>query len=59
MFAIYGNLFTAKVKLHELVGSLRNTTSHGDLKKNLNRIQAKNKVLDTPLPKAEEDRVRN
>lgn len=51
------NNVTGKVKLHELVGALKNTTSHGELKKQLNRVQKKDKVLETPLSKPEQERV--
>ena len=47
-----------KVGIHELVGALRNTTNHGTLKKQLNRVHKK-KILDVPLSKPEKQRVRS
>ena len=45
-----------KVRIHELVGALRKTTSHGALKKQLNRVQKK-ETLNVPLSKPEKERV--
>ena len=50
-------MFAAPVRLHELVGALRDSGSHGNLKKQLGRIQKKNKVLQVPLAKVQQDRV--
>ena len=52
------NLVTGKVALGDLVGALRNTTGHGTVKKQLGRVQAKQKLLNTPLAKNEQDKVR-
>ncbi|XP_064594449.1 LOW QUALITY PROTEIN: U3 small nucleolar RNA-associated protein 14 homolog A-like [Liolophura sinensis] len=46
-----------KVKLHELVGTLRDTTSHGTLKKQLRAVQKRAKVVATPLPRLEQERI--
>ena len=47
-----------KVKLHQLVGALRNTASHGQIRKQLNRVDKK-QTLNVPLPKHEKERVSN
>ncbi|XP_013403803.1 LOW QUALITY PROTEIN: U3 small nucleolar RNA-associated protein 14 homolog A-like [Lingula anatina] len=56
-FSIGTSKDSEKVKLHDLVGSLRNTTKHGDLKKQLNTVNKRNKVLQQPLPKPEQERI--
>ncbi|XP_033741241.1 uncharacterized protein LOC117328027 [Pecten maximus] len=47
----------AKVRLHELVGSLKDTTSHGELKKHLRTIDKRSKVVSVPLPKHEQGKI--
>lgn len=49
----------AKVKLHELVGTLKDSVSHGELKKQLRTVEKRNKVVSVPLPKLEKERVNN
>ncbi|XP_052236691.1 U3 small nucleolar RNA-associated protein 14 homolog A-like [Dreissena polymorpha] len=46
-----------KVKLHELVGSLKETTEHGTLKQQLSVIQKHKQTVSTPLPKHEKAKV--
>ncbi|XP_078001379.1 U3 small nucleolar RNA-associated protein 14 homolog A-like isoform X2 [Glandiceps talaboti] len=46
-----------KVRIHELLGTLKSTTSHGELKKQLQKIQKKNKRVETPLPQVQADRI--
>ncbi|XP_070568067.1 U3 small nucleolar RNA-associated protein 14 homolog A-like [Ptychodera flava] len=46
-----------KVRIHELLGTLKSTASHGELKKQLQKIQKKNKKVATPLPKVQADRI--
>lgn len=46
-----------KVKLHELVGALQDSALNSDLKKQVNRIAKKEKVVDVPLSKIHQDRV--
>ncbi|XP_071801672.1 U3 small nucleolar RNA-associated protein 14 homolog A-like [Asterias amurensis] len=46
------------VKLHELMGSLSNTRSHSEVKKLLSNVQRNQKVVDTPLHKHQEDKIR-
>ncbi|XP_060077158.1 U3 small nucleolar RNA-associated protein 14 homolog A-like [Ylistrum balloti] len=47
----------AKVRLYELVGSLKDTTSHGELKKHLRTIDKRSKVVSVPLPKHERGKI--
>ncbi|KAH3726085.1 U3 small nucleolar RNA-associated protein 14 homolog A-like [Dreissena polymorpha] len=46
-----------KVKLHELVGSLKETTEHGTLKQQLSVIQKHKQTVSTPLPKHEKAKI--
>lgn len=46
-----------KVKLHELVGTLKTSAKHGSLKNQLNRVQNQ-KVLSVPLPKHQKEKVK-
>ncbi|XP_041352481.1 uncharacterized protein LOC121370976 [Gigantopelta aegis] len=46
-----------KVKLTDLVKSLKNTTKHGRLKKQLRSVQKQNKVVPAPLSKLETERL--
>ncbi|XP_067676071.1 U3 small nucleolar RNA-associated protein 14 homolog A-like [Haliotis asinina] len=46
-----------KVRLHELIGSLQNTTSHGELKKQLRSVHRRTKVAPVPLSKVEETKI--
>lgn len=45
------------VKLHELVGSLKESTSHGELKKQLRTIDKSKKTVSTPLPRHEKEKI--
>lgn len=45
-----------KVKLHELVGTLKTSAKHGSLKNQLNRVQNQ-KVLSVPLPKHQKEKI--
>lgn len=45
------------MKLHELVGSLKESISHGDLKKQLRDIEKNKETVSTPLPKHEKEKV--
>ncbi|XP_071114020.1 U3 small nucleolar RNA-associated protein 14 homolog A-like [Haliotis cracherodii] len=46
-----------KVRLHELIGSLQHTTSHGELKKQLRAVHRRTKVAPVPLSKVEETKI--
>ncbi|CAH1800307.1 unnamed protein product [Owenia fusiformis] len=46
-----------KIRLHQLMGALQNTTGHGMLKKQLMELKRRNKTLDTPLSKPEQGRI--
>ncbi|XP_077863958.1 U3 small nucleolar RNA-associated protein 14 homolog A-like, partial [Saccoglossus kowalevskii] len=46
-----------KVRIHELVGALRTTTGHGELKKQLSKVQKNNKKVEVPLPQVQADRI--
>lgn len=45
----------SKVKLHELVGSLKDTAKLGNLKRQFNIIDKRKTVVSTPLPKHEKE----
>lgn len=45
-----------KVKLHELVGTLKTSAKHGSLKNQLNRVQNQ-KILSVPLPKHQKEKI--
>lgn len=45
-----------KVKLHELMGTLKTSAKHGSLKNQLNRVQNQ-KVLTVPLPKHQKEKI--
>ncbi|XP_060585732.1 uncharacterized protein LOC132741554 [Ruditapes philippinarum] len=48
---------TSVVKLHELVGSLKESTSHGELKNQLRNVSKSKKTVSTPLPKHEKEKI--
>ncbi|XP_052808908.1 U3 small nucleolar RNA-associated protein 14 homolog A-like isoform X1 [Mya arenaria] len=48
---------SSKVRLHELVGSLKETGSHDNLKKQLSTVQRHNKTVATPLPRHEKEKI--
>ena len=49
--------YLGQVKVHELVVALKSTSANSDLKKQLNRVQKRQKTLTTPLSKPEQERV--
>jgi hypothetical protein len=44
------NDHTNRIKAHELIGSLKNVSNIGSLKKVLSKAHKRTKVLETPLP---------
>ena len=57
---MYSCIVTGKssiVQLHELVGSLKESASHGELKNQLRNVAKKKKIVSTPLPKHEKEKV--
>ncbi|XP_033113313.1 U3 small nucleolar RNA-associated protein 14 homolog A-like [Anneissia japonica] len=46
-----------KVRVHELMGTLKSTASHSELKKQLINIQRKSKTLPASLPKHEAEKI--
>ena len=60
LFSLDSSFFTegaSKVKLHELVGSLKDTAKLGNIKRQLNIVDKRKKVVSTPLPKHEKQKV--
>lgn len=47
----------SRVHLNELLGSLKDTASHGDLKKQLRTVRNKTKIVSAPLPKHEKAKI--
>ena len=47
----------SKVRLHELMGTLKDTAKLGNLKKQLNVVNKRRKVVAVPLPKHEKQKV--
>ena len=47
----------AKVKLHELMGTLKTSAKHGSLKSQLKRVENQ-KVVPVPLPRYQKEKVR-
>ncbi|XP_045197137.2 uncharacterized protein LOC123551914 [Mercenaria mercenaria] len=48
---------TSVVRLNELVGSLKESTSHGELKNQLRNINRNKKTVSTPLPRHEKEKI--
>ncbi|KAK3595231.1 hypothetical protein CHS0354_021548 [Potamilus streckersoni] len=46
-----------RVKLYELVGTLKDSASHGTLKKQLKTVARRNKVLPSPLPRHQKEKI--
>ena len=47
----------SKVQLYELVGALKDSAKHGALKKQLNIVKKRKKIVSVPLPKHEKQKV--
>ncbi|KAL3881431.1 hypothetical protein ACJMK2_027873 [Sinanodonta woodiana] len=45
------------IKLYELVGTLKDSASHGTLKKQLKTVARRNKVLPSPLPRHQKEKI--
>ena len=50
-------LFVGKVQLFELVKGLGKKAQHSSLKKQINRVEKREKVLDVPLPRHQLEQV--
>jgi hypothetical protein len=48
-----------RIRPHELIGSLKNVSNIGSLRKVLSKTHKRTKVLETPLPKHVSDKVHN
>ncbi|KAL4232806.1 U3 small nucleolar RNA-associated protein 14 A [Mactra antiquata] len=48
---------SSKIKLRDLIGSLKETTSHGELKKQLRSIESREDTVSVPLPKHEKEKI--